>query len=44
MTKLRKLEERILKLKGKEREEAMESYRELLFLLKEEPIYLIRYE
>lgn len=44
LTKLEKLEEEILKVKGKEREKAMETYRELLWLLKEEPIYLVRYE
>jgi len=43
-TKLRKLEKELLELKGKEREEAMEKYRELLCLLKDEPIYLVRYE
>ena len=44
LTKLRRLEEEIPKLKGKKREEAMETYRELLWLLKDEPIYLVRYE
>ena len=44
LTKLRRLEEEILRLKGKKREEAMETYRELLWLLKDEPIYLVRYE
>ena len=43
-TKLRRLEEEIPNLKGKKREEAMETYRELLWLLKDEPIYLARYE
>ena len=44
LTKLRRLEEEILKLKGKKREEAMKTYRELLWFLKDEPIYLARYE
>ena len=44
LTKLRRLEEEVLKLKGKRREEIMEKYRELLRLLKDEPIYLVRYE
>jgi len=44
LTKLRRLEEEIPRLKGKRREEAMERYRELLWLLKDEPIYLVRYE
>ena len=44
LTKLERLEEEILKVKGKKREEARETYRELLRLLKEEPIYLVRYE
>jgi len=44
LTKLRRLEEEIPRLKGKEREEAMETYRQLLGLLKDEPIYLLRYE
>ena len=41
---LRRLEEEIPNLKGKKREKAMEMYRELLWLLKDEPIYLLRYE
>lgn len=44
LTKLRRLEKEIPKLKGKEREEAMETYRGLLLILKDEPIYLVRYE
>lgn len=44
LTKLERLEEEILKVKGKEREEARETYRKLLRLLREEPIYLVRYE
>ncbi len=44
LTKLARLEEEILKLKGKKREEAIKTYRELLCLLKEEPIYLLRCE
>jgi len=42
--KLKILEEKIPNLKGKRRERAMETYRELLWLLKDEPIYLLRYE
>jgi len=42
LTKLRKLEEEIPKLKGKNREEAMEAYRKLLFTLADEPIYFVR--
>lgn len=41
-TKLRKLEEEILKLKGKNREDAMKAYRELLFTLADDPIYFVR--
>jgi len=44
LTKLKRLEEEIPKLKGEKREEAMETYRQLLWLLKDEPIYLLRYE
>jgi DNA-binding protein len=43
LIKLKKLEEVILKAKGKEREKAIETYRELLWLLKDEPIYFLRY-
>lgn len=42
LTKLRKLEKEILKLKGRKREEAMKLYRKLLFSLRDEPIYLLR--
>ena len=42
--RLRRLEEEIPALKGKRREEAIETYRELLRILKDEPIYLMRYE
>jgi len=42
--RLERLEEKIPSLKGKRRERAMETYRELLWLLKDEPIYLLRYE
>jgi len=41
-TKLRKLEEEIPKLKGKNREEVMKVYHELLFTLADEPIYFVR--
>jgi len=44
LAKLKRLEEEILRLKGKEREDAMETYRKLLYLLKDEPIYFSRYE
>ncbi len=44
LTELQKLEAAILKIKGKKREKAIEAYRELLGLLREEPIYLKRYE
>jgi hypothetical protein len=47
LTKLRRLEEEIPKLKGEKREEAMETYRRLLWLLvhaRDEPVYLVRYE
>ncbi len=44
LKKLRKLEKEIPKLKGKERGEAIETYREILWLLRDEPIYLLRYE
>jgi len=42
--KLESLEEIILTVKGKKRDRAIETYRELLWLLKDEPIYLSRYE
>jgi hypothetical protein len=42
LIKLEKLEEEILRTEGKEREKAIETYRELLWLLKDEPIYLLR--
>ncbi|MGQ9460725.1 MAG: hypothetical protein ACUVRA_05795 [Candidatus Bathyarchaeaceae archaeon] len=44
LTKLKRLEDEIPQLRGKKREEAMETYRQLLWLLKDEPIYLLRYE
>jgi len=44
LKKLRRLEKEIPKLKGKKRGEAIETYREILWLLKDEPIYLLRYE
>lgn len=44
LTKLARLEREILKLKGKKREKAIRMYREFLGLLKEEPVYLKRYE
>ena len=43
LIKLEKLEEEILRTEGKEREKTIETYRELLWLLKDEPIYLLRY-
>ena len=42
--KLRKMEDEILKLKGEEREKIMKIYRSLVLRLKDEPIYLVRYE
>ncbi|MFQ6064595.1 MAG: hypothetical protein ACE5L6_03885 [Candidatus Bathyarchaeia archaeon] len=42
--KLKLLEEQIPRLKGKRREKAVETYRELLWLLRDEPVYLLRYE
>lgn len=42
LTKLGKLEKEILKLKGRNREEAMKAYRKLLVYLKDEPIYFVR--
>jgi uncharacterized protein (UPF0216 family) len=44
LAELKKLEAEILKVKGKKREKAMKTYLELLGLIKEEPIYLKRYE
>lgn len=44
LTELGRLEQEISKLKGDKREEAMKTYRELLWLLRDEPIYLLRYE
>jgi hypothetical protein len=44
LKKLRRLEKEIPMLKGKERGETIETYREILWLLKDEPIYLLRYE
>ena len=41
---MRRLEEEIPNLKGKKREKAMGVYRELLWLLEDKPIYLLRYE
>jgi hypothetical protein len=43
LIKLEKLEEEIPRTEGKNREKAIETYRELLWLLKDEPIYLLRY-
>ena len=43
LIKLKKLEEEIPRAKGKERKKALETYRELLWLLKDEPLYLVRY-
>jgi hypothetical protein len=43
LIKLERLEEEILRTDGKERKKAIETYRELLWLLKDEPIYLLRY-
>ncbi|MFB0502020.1 MAG: hypothetical protein ACETVP_06060 [Candidatus Bathyarchaeia archaeon] len=44
LKKLRRLEEEIPRLKGKKRGEAIETYREILWLLRDEPIYLLGYE
>jgi hypothetical protein len=44
LIKLESLEEIILTIKGEKRHRAIETYRELLWLLKDEPIYLSRYE
>ena len=43
LIKLERLEEEIPRTEGKKREKAIETYRELLWLLKDEPIYLLRY-
>jgi hypothetical protein len=40
----RRLERKIPKLKGEKREEALKTYRELMWDFKDEPIYLTRYE
>lgn len=42
LTKLRKLEKEILKLKGRKREEAMKAYRRLVLASANEPIYFMR--
>ena len=45
ISELRKLEQEIPKLRGHKREKAFETYRELiLWLLKDEPVYLARDE
>jgi hypothetical protein len=41
-TEIQRLENEMLELKGKKREEAMKTYRKLLLALAEEPIYLMR--
>ena len=41
-TEIQKLENEMLKLKGKKREEAMKTYRKLLLALADESIYLMR--
>jgi hypothetical protein len=41
-TEIQKLENEILELKGKKREEAMKTYRRLLLALADKPIYLMR--
>ncbi len=43
LMKLEKLEREILTLEGEERNRAIEAYRELLWILENEPIYLTRY-
>ena len=43
LIKLEGLEKEILTLKGKERDSAIKTYRELLCVLKDKPIYLLRY-
>ena len=45
ISELRKLEQEIPKLRGHKREKAFETYRQLmLWLFKDEPVYLARYE
>jgi hypothetical protein len=44
IAELRRLERKIPKLKGEKREEALKTYRELMWDFKDEPIYLARYE
>ncbi|MGD8506023.1 MAG: hypothetical protein PVF15_05100 [Candidatus Bathyarchaeota archaeon] len=44
LLKLKRLEEEILRVKGKKRERAKEIYRKLLWMFQEEPVYLVRYE
>jgi hypothetical protein len=43
-SELKRLEEKILAAKGKKRDKAIETYRELLRLVRDEPIFLLRYE
>jgi hypothetical protein len=43
-SELKRLEEKILMAKGRKRDKAIETYRELLRLVRDEPIYLLRYE
>ncbi len=44
LSELERLQKEILEKKGKEREKAMKSYRELLRLMKDEPLYISKYE
>jgi len=45
ISELRKLEQEIPKLRGHKREKAFKTYRQLmLWLFKDEPVYLARYE
>jgi hypothetical protein len=45
ISELRRLEQEIPQLRGPKRKEAFKTYRELiLWLLKDEPVYLARYE
>lgn len=44
LLKLKRLEEEILRVKGKKRERAKEIYRKLLWMFQEDPVYLVRYE